>query len=355
MKQVLQEAADDWIAHLESRGLSKSYIKANRICLRRLITVVGNILTENVHEGHIDAYFTEASKTRSAKSRGLDTAILKGFFKWAIRTKRAGRMGNPMADRKAPPAPKRPWRGFHISKLPAFLASATHPRDRILLALAAYVLGRSIEFTILRIADVDLEAGHIVYTITKTGKADLIPITTELDEELRAWLTYYAEQCGPLDPNWYLVPAKTPPKMNGDRQMDESTVRLVPTKQMQEPYKVAHKALTAIGYPLKDGAGRRLNEGMHTIRRSIARALHDQLRDEGDPNPVERVRAMLNHATEQQTRDYIGLETSREHRDARLKGKLMFPGLRGGSVTELDAFRDRRSKEMQGNQEWLTR
>jgi integrase len=342
----LSEAIDDYIEHLESKGRSKAYLKATRICLRRLLTLVGNILVENIHEGHVDQYFREASKSRSAKSLGLDTAVLRGFFKWAIRTRRAGRNGDPMADRKAPKAIPREWRGFPVSKVPALLDSATHPRDRMLLALACFLLGRSIEFTSLTVGHVDLDSGYITYKIQKTMQRDLLPICEELDEELRGWLKVYTEECGPLDPNWYLVPAKTPPKMNGDRQMDESTVRLVPTRKMSEPYKVAHKALATIGFPLKDVDGRRLNEGMHTIRRSMARGLYEQLRNEGDVNPVETVRSMLNHATEKQTRDYIGLQSERIHRDARLRGQVMFPGLRGENVRRLEPVAARQANQV---------
>jgi integrase len=198
----------------------------------------------------------------------------------------------------------------------------------------------------LKIGDVQLEMQGISYRIPKTQKADFLPICEELDEELRRWLKVYTEECGPLDPNWYLVPAKTPPRMNGDREMDESTVRLVPTKRMLEPYKVAHKALAAIGVPLKDADGQRLNEGMHTIRRSMARGLYEQLRDEGDVNPVETVRSMLNHSTEKQTRDYIGLQSERIHRDARLRGQVMFPGLRGENVRHLHLEAERQVRGM---------
>jgi integrase len=339
VKQPLNDAIEDYIGHLESKGRSKAYLKASRICLRRLLTLTGNILTENIHEAHVDLYFREASKTRSARSLGLDTSILKGFFKWAVRTRRAGRSGDPMADRTRPRAVPREWRGFPVSKVPALLDSAQHPRDRMLLALGCFLLGRSIEFTILTVGHVDLDSGYINYKITKTGKRDMLPICEELDEELRRWLKVYTEECGPLDPNWYLVPAKTPPKMNGDRQMDQSTVRLAPTRKLLEPYVVAHSALSAIGFPLRDADGRRLNEGMHTIRRSMARGLYEQLRDEGDVNPVETVRSMLNHATEKQTRDYIGLQSERIHRDSRLRGKAMFPGLRGENVRVLGPVR----------------
>lgn len=347
MKQALSDSIEDYMAHRAARqkGSSPARLKSIRITLRRFLTITGNILTENIHEGHIDAYFREAKKSRP-RSLQLDTSDLRGFFKWAIRTKRAGKNGNPMADHETAAPPPRPWRGFHVSKLPAFLDSATHPRDRILLALACYVLGRSIEFTILRVGDVDLDAGYISYTITKTGKADLMPISEELDRELRRWLTWYGEHAGQRpDPNWYLVPAKSAPTPNGYRSVDPMSAKLRPTRQMKEPHDIAQRALTAIGYPVRDDSGKSAGEGMHTIRRSIARALHDQLRDEGDPNPVETVRAMTNHSTEREVRRYIGLETSRQHRDARLKGKLMFPGLQpGGTVSDLGAARMRREE-----------
>jgi integrase len=348
MKQPLSDSIDDYVAHLTSRALSVSWLKSNRVVLRRFLTATGNILTENIHEGHVDAYFVKASETRSARSLGVDTAILKGFFKWAVRTKRAGKNGDPTASRTAPKAAPREWRGFHVSKVPALLGSATHPRDRILLALACFLLGRSVEFTLLRISDVDLAAGHISYRIPKSFKVDLLPISEELDEELRGWFTWYGEHAGTLDPNWYLVPAKTAPLMAGRGPVNRRNEVLKPTRQMRDAHKIAQKALVAIGYPVKNPDGTRRHEGMHTIRRSMARALHDQLRDEGDPNPVETVRSMLNHATEGQTRRYIGLESSRVHRDARLKGRLMFPSLRAGNVSELDAFRRERTMQDTG-------
>lgn len=349
MKQKLSDSIDDYLAHRRARpkGNSEARLKSISITLRRLLTVTGNILTENLHEGHVDAYFKEASKTRGKRSLGLDTADLKGFFKWAIRTKRAGRNGDPMADYEAPTAPPRPWRGFHISKLPALLDATKHPRDRILLALAAYLLGRSIEFALLRIEDVDLDAGFIRYQIPKTDKVDLLPICTELDQELRSWLEWYSRHTGTLQALWYLVPAKTPAPLNGNRPSDPDAVKLRPGVQVRGTHSIAQKALVEIGFTVRDSEGKSLGEGMHTIRRSMARALHDQLRDEGDPNPVETVRAMLNHATEKQTRDYIGLQTSRIHRDQRFRGKAMFPGLQSGTVSELEAYR--REKEAQGS------
>jgi integrase len=259
-----------------------------------------------------------------------------------------------MVGRKAPKFTPRVWRGIPVSKIPALLDSAPHPRDRILLALGCFLLGRGIEFSLLRIGDVRLDAGEISYAIPKTGKTDVLPISTELDGELRRWFTVYTEECGPLDPSWYLVPAKTPPRLSGYRTQIEGSARLIPdrpictTKRKGTMHRVAQAALESIGFPLRDPeSGKSLREGMHTLRRSIARGLYLQLVDEwqeGDPNPIEMVRSMLNHSTEKQTREYIGLQADRELRDRRIKGRPMFPGLAPGSnVVQLGEAREARS------------
>lgn len=335
MKQLLNESIEDYKVHCRSKGLSASYVKSCGVTLRRLLTIVGNILTESVHDGHIDQYFNTASKTRSARSLGIDTAHLKGFFNWAIRTRRAGRNGNPMAGRTAPKYAPRPWRGLPASKFDALVDSARHPRDRILLAMGLYLMGRSNEFELLRVGDLQFETSTVAYQIPKTHKVDLMPICDELDAELRTWLKFYQSECGLLDPSWYLVPAKTKPRLKGQGIVDWSQVRLIPTKRVAKTHTIACRALESVGYAVKDDSGRPLNEGMHTLRRSAARALYEQLRDEGDPSPVETVRSMLNHATEGQTRGYIGLQSDRIHRDARLRGRVMFPGLRGENVRQL--------------------
>lgn len=336
MRQSLSDAVEDYVAHRASCGIAKGTIKGERQVLRAFLTVVGNILVENIHEGHVDQHFSTASLTRSPRTLGKDTAALKGFFDWAARTRRAGRNGNPMAGRRAPRYAPREWRGFHVSKVPALLDSAKCPRDRILLATACYLMGRSVEFSTLRIGDLRLDAGDVTYRIPKTRKTDLLPISEELDEEFRRWLRAYTEECGALDTNWYLAPARTRPRLKGRGIVNLEAQVLIPTRPVHHPHLIAQYALEAIGYPIRDQDGKSLNEGMHTIRRSMARALYEQLRDEGDPQPVETVRAMLNHSTEAQTRQYIGLQSEREHRDARIKGRAMFPSLRASNVVRLE-------------------
>ena len=44
-------------------------------------------------------------------------------------------------------------------------------------------------------------------TIFKSYKSDVMPLSSELDMEMRRWLRAYQDECGPLDKNWFLVPA----------------------------------------------------------------------------------------------------------------------------------------------------
>lgn len=347
MKQLLSPALDDYLFHRKSKKKARATLRGDEVVLRRLLRVVGNLYVENITEEHIDRYFQAAGEKRNARSLGVDTAVLRGFFAWAIRTRRAGRGDNPMADREKPSFAPREWRGISVGQIPALLDSAKSPRDRILLALAAYTLGRGVELTTLKRRDVHLDDGWISYKIPKTFKVDQIPITEELDEELRRWLTYYSQQCGSLDMNWFLVPTMTRPRLGGDRKIIPNSQRLNPIRSITDAHRIAQAALAAVGLPLRDEDGKSFGEGMHTLRRSVARGLYEQLREEGDPNPVETVRAVLNHATEKQTRDYIGLQSDREHRDLRLKGKPMFPGLRAGNVRKLSVARGDAEEEME--------
>lgn len=353
MQQKLSPAIEDYLLHRKSLGLASETIRSNTSILNRFLTITGNIYVDNIHEEHIDTYFRTISDpdgsgrygTRSPSSQAIDVACLKGFFKWALRTRRC--RSNQMADRKAPAAAKRPWRGIPISKIPALLDSATHPRDRLLLALGCYLIGRSIEFSLLRIEDVDLDSGTLAFTIPKTHKTDSMPISTELDIELRRWLTWYTEQNGPLDPHWYLVPAKNSPRLGEGRKFLPGTGRLRPTVPISTStrkgtqQRVAQSALTAVGFPIRDENGKSLREGMHTLRRSIARGLYFQLLEEGQSNAIQIVQALGNWSTEKQAREYIGLAPDREMRDARIRGKRMFPGLVSSNVASLGEAREK--------------
>lgn len=61
-------------------------------------------------------------------------------------------------------------------------------------------------------------------------------------------------------------------------------------------------------------------QGVHILRRSMARALYERLRAEGHPEPLRVVQALLGHADPATTRIYIGLRPDREERNELLAG-----------------------------------
>ena len=77
-------------------------------------------------------------------------------------------------------------------------------------------------------------------------------------------------------------------------------------------------ALRAHGY---DIAG----EGGHTLRRSAARALYDELVEErGYDGALRRVQTMLDHKHSMTTELYLGLDVDKVARNKALRGKPMF-------------------------------
>ena len=65
--------------------------------------------------------------------------------------------------------------------------------------------------------------------------------------------------------------------------------RLRPWSQVSHPYEIAKKAMHSIGYPSVK------NEGIHTLRRSGARALFDSLKAQGEDQALLIVGSMLGH------------------------------------------------------------
>lgn len=331
-KITLSDARDLYIQQRRAKRKALATVRNNDYVLRRFLTVTGNLYVHNIREHHIDEHFVEASKTRGDESLGVDHSTLNGFFKWAVRNGYMVRSQNPMEEREAPRFTPRPWRGVHLSKFPALLDAAQYPRDRMLIALGLYGLGRATELTAIRIRNVDLDAARIAVIRSKVHDSDRIPISSELDEELRLWLKLYTEEVGVLRPDYFLLPTKTRPRLvtqpGGLGIADRSTVRLVPERKIHEPHNVVKAALEAIGFPTRDEFGNSLNEGMHTLRRSGARALYDTYVELGYPDALRRVQVILGHKSVTQTEHYIGIYPDRVVRDETIAGKVMFPSLR---------------------------
>ena len=339
--QQLSDAIEDFTRFRSSMDLSKKTLQVQKGILRRFLAVNGNIWCYQINESHVARYMEEAAKTKQPQSLRNDHTVLAGFFAWMRKTKRMGGDADPMWGRRKPRAIKRERSRLPVSKFSALLdaAEARSPRDRAAVAVLLYTLARDGEVTSLRIRDLELDNQRLRILRHKTRQEDSLPICTELDAELRRWLTTYANDVGFLEPGYLLIPARDTKSL---RQSDGSIwkqehVRFAPDRKIRELGKVVVPALADIGFPVRDEAGNSFREGAHTIRRSGARAMFDQLVGMGHDGALRVVQSFLGHASVAQTEHYIGVTADRRTRDDLFAGKPMY---NLGTVTQLRRERE---------------
>lgn len=326
MKQLLDDGINDYLAQRRSMQLATGTVKNEASVLRRFLTSVGNIWIHNIREHHVMRHFEVAGATRAPVSLRLDYIYLGQFFDWARRTRRMPVGQDPMAGRRPPRVTKRerqriPVTGFdHLLEV----AGTVSPRNRAAVAVMLYTLARDQEAARLKVGDVQLDAGYLKMTITKSYTEDLKPISAELDTELRTWLTVYQAECGPLHPDWYLFPRRTLAHRGPDCERPGGALSPLdyvygPTMKMKTMSTIVRPALVKYGWNM-EGTG----EGCHTLRRSGARALFDSLSADGHDFALRIVQAMLNHKSVTTTEVYIGVSADRRTRDDVIRGRVMY-------------------------------
>lgn len=327
MKQDLSDAIEDYARWRKSQDFSKATLRADGIVLRRFLSINGNVGVWQISDRHVQRHFEDAAKTRQASTLRNDHTVLHGFFKWCRHTRRMAADCDPMFGRRGPKVRRRERNRIHMSDFPRLLdvAGERSPRDRAVVAVLMYTLVRDSEARTVRLRDVDLQGGWLKVTVHKTGVEDTLPISSELDSELRRWLTAYTENVGPLEPHYHLLPARAVlPQKDDSGRFTHHDVRYLPEKPLRASGTVVSPALEAFGFPLRDENGESLGEGAHTIRRSGARALFDQLTETGYDHGLRIVQSMLHHKSMAMTEHYLGISADRRSRDDIIRGKVMY-------------------------------
>lgn len=341
MKSLLSDSIDDYLVLRSSQDFSKRTLINERGVLKRFLLVNGNIWTHQIEARHATRYFEDAGKTRSPRSLQLDHTVLGQFFDWARKTKRLPLDMDPMIGRRRPKTRHKERDRIHVSKFPHLLdvAEAQDPRNRAVVAILMYTLIRDQEAADLRIGDVDLDAGYLHVRITKSHTEDSMPISLELDSELRRWLTTYAAEARrPLKPSDYLLPRR----QSAGLVKDENNDRIIGHEMFYDPERpiarvgrVAASVLVDFGWEMRDHQGKAKMEGAHTIRRSGARALFDRLAAESFDHSLRIVQSMLHHASVTQTEHYIGVTADRRSRDELIRGRAMFGAQDTSAIVKL--------------------
>lgn len=326
----LGDLIDEYLHSRAARGMSSGTRRNDRRTLRRLLLEIGNIQVRSITDAHIDRFFATLIRDGLDQST-MNTylANLKVFFRWTRARGYMPRDYDPTAERRPYRLVPRARQRVPVDRFEQMLDSCEHPRDRIVVALGLYLFLRAGEITTLRWKDVDLDAGEVCVVIHKTRQRDVMPICAELDAELRRWATWVTERHGPPDSDWYLAPVKERPRPavlpdGRSRFRVDEEPGVIPTLPYRQVHRTVQDALRAIGMDTRREDGSSRFEGGHTLRRSGARALYDQLSERGHDRAIQQVRVMLHHASGTMTEKYLGVEVETKQRNDLIRGKRMY-------------------------------
>jgi integrase len=328
VKQELDNAIQDYLRFRRSQDISKNTLACQRSILKKFLSTSGNIYCHSITEYTVTRYFETVSRTKQPQSQRNDYTTLAGFFDWCRHTKRMSMDSNPLYGRRRPKDVRRERNRLSVGKFPHLLEAAEQrcARDRALVATLLYTLLRDQELADLRIGDLDLDGGWLRCRIHKTREEDMMPISAELDTELRKWLTTYTAEVGRLENHYHLLPSRwvrAGQSEAGGRFTHIAEDGLKPESPIGSVGRIVNPILANIGFPVLDANGKPCGEGAHTIRRSGARALFDDL-IKTEPDAIYIVKEMLHHKSVQQTEHYIGRQRDRGRRDDVLRGRVLY-------------------------------
>lgn len=345
----LSDAIVEYQTFRTSQRYARNTIRTERQALDLLLSEVGNIQLKHLDARHGEAFVSALlSKGFKPGTVNLYRGAFRRFCSWCHTRRYLPGGSNPLGTTRnlADHAP--PKRRLPVSDFGRLLDGCEHPQERIIVALGLYLFLRASEVSAIDLEHVNLDASEILVFQPKTGRWDPMPISLELDRELRRWLTWYAQDAAPihgnLAPHWPLVPARRRSQLWNDGTGKCGGRPVVPRYGQMNPFsrsKQIHgkvqKALRSIGWEVEAND----REGVHTLRRSGARALYEELvagDHEARDEAIGMVQAMLHHKTRAQTEHYIGLEAAREKRDKVFRGRQMF-STPADNVVELGAAR----------------
>lgn len=329
----LSEALDKYMALRHAR-FAPATVKNEEFVLRRFLLWYGeDIQVRHLKATRVQDWFYGPDSIRSIhttrdgverppvqdSTHNFYRSRLKSFFEFCkvsgwLRSDPLIHVGHIMTATK-----KRLQPPPHV--LLAMLDSAHSARDRCYLATAANTALRASEINRLRVSDVDLEAERLRVWISKTKEEDLMPISSDLDAELRIWMIKYAEDIGrPLRGEDHLFPARKGSRYvwrknaEGVQERGRTEPSWLPGTPITKVQKIVQEALAAVGLPTK-------HEGVHTLRRAVARAYFDRLAVQGYDSALRQTMSLLHHKSSATTEHYLGLSSEREQRDKSLAGK----------------------------------
>lgn len=307
----------------------------DRSQVNRFSRALGHVPLSELTQDQVEAFFLhdEVVVAMAASSFNKTRSRIKCFLDFC--TRRGWLVGDLLAEVRPRRVPRRKRLVLSARDLLKLLEVTPDPRERAMLAVGMNTALRAGEIADLRIGDVDLDAGFITVRITKSAIEDAMPITRELDGELRRWLVSYQAELGrPLHPWEHLFPARRPGHWRAPGELVAGTKatrqvrrRLyvygdpLPDRPINKPATVVQRALSRHGVAVETG------EGFHTLRRSAARAFYESRRADGHEYALRDTSALLHHSGSHITEHYLGLDPERRRRDTALRGRAFLTSM----------------------------
>jgi integrase len=335
---ALSVALDEYLLLREGQTAERTY-NTERNSLRSFVKWINvnyakqlDLLCRNLTARHVESFFYDtthgqvvrvAASTFNTRRTHVNTFV--NFMH------RRGYVNAGLMDGvKARKIVKRARTRLTVGDLMTLLNSARNPRDRVFVAVAINTALRQNEIRSLRVGDVDLEQGVIHTRLTKNSKEDHFPISADLDAELRTWMMWYQQEVGQLLPDMYLIPSMSKVELNSQGKYEQGLSHPQPYVE----YKWVNRMIKNLLAQVIDDTHL---EGVHTIRRSVARIYYDMaLQEDGSRDDALRItQTVLNHSSVTQTEAYIGLQREKDKRDSSLKGQPFLTKLVGENVVQL--------------------
>lgn len=346
---MLSDAIGRYLADKRAKGYAANTIRHHRTTLNHLLADIGNIQLSSIQPRHIDIFWSK-HEDWGPGNFNKNRSTLRTFFTWAQARGYMPKASDPMEGVRKRKVPPKDWLIIPETEFDSVLDAAGNPRDRALVAVGLYLFTRGSESTAIRWGDINWDTKEITVNRGKTTTLDVLPMCSELEKELRRWRLAYAESVGEVPkPAWFLLPAYTKPVFKGRMPgggrtpIYQAESVLIPTRQFRDATRRVQTVLTRAGYPELDG------EGGHTLRRSGATALYNELSDRGHDRSIRMVQAMLGHTSISTTEVYLRLDLDRKTRNDLLAGKPMFGGGQLAEVRSIEKVAPAQSSDMQGN------
>ena len=359
MQVTLGEAVTQYQTELESLGRAESTIHGYMIYLRKFAECGGLDRSVKIIGPDLTTRFFASLSTQHTRNMAL--AAVRGFLDWCVRMRYIPPASAAVAlgGRQTRKVERKPKHYIPVGQFPALLDAAgeTHPIERATVAVALFTLCRQSEIAAVKLSDVDLSGRKITVWRKKRKRTTTVAISPDLYRELIRWLSWYANHmdCAGLHdmmashPDWHLIPhwayiKVRSPEGRGYFIGTNGEATITPDQPPRRLEYVLKRALTGLGVITRNGLSvEHLGEGMHTIRRSGARALLDHLEGNvGADRALIMVSRMLDHEDTKMTLRYIEMDIDKERLDSYLAGNSMYgfdqpPAAQGANVIMMPA------------------